>query len=120
MSEEREDLIKARERLREWAIAEDKAATGVQGPAFVGSAWGADIIAAHKQRAADLRLLLAHQETSGWREPEGWKLVPVEPTPTMIEVGQRSYELHFSHVAGPLWTAMLAAAPSPPTSQEMT
>ena len=50
---------------------------------------------------------------------EGWKLVPVEPTPEMLSAGEsefRSYCLRhmFGHPA--VWSAMVNAAPSPETS----
>jgi hypothetical protein len=47
--------------------------------------------------------------------PEGWKLVPVEPTEDMM------YELTGSdnwNVASRLWQAALAAAPAPPAQED--
>lgn len=42
--------------------------------------------------------------------PEGWKLVPVEPTPEMIGKGIIAYDGKCESA----YRAMLAAAPSPP------
>ncbi len=42
--------------------------------------------------------------------PEGWKLVPIEPTPEMLKAGdQKTWVLP----ARDCWDAMLAASPSP-------
>ena len=43
--------------------------------------------------------------------PEGWKIVPVEPTGEMVDAGLRSWGT--SHK----FRAMLAAAPTPPVSE---
>lgn len=60
--------------------------------------------------------------------PEGWKLVPIEPTPAMCEAGytardkwnsmqcDNQKELHFSF-SQPRYKAMLAAAPKPESEQ---
>ena len=45
--------------LEAWALDEEKAARGVQGPSFVGTEWGADIIERHRERAALLRRVLS-------------------------------------------------------------
>lgn len=52
--------------------------------------------------------------------PEGWKLVPVEPTPEMIDAGHREYEKAMlgnrRNVTAAFlrrWKAMLSAAPAP-------
>jgi hypothetical protein len=55
--EEREAV--ARLKLR--AEQEARWAGNVQGPAFRGTQWGADIIDEHRQHAADLRLLLSRR-----------------------------------------------------------
>ena len=44
--------------------------------------------------------------------PEGWKIVPVEPTGEMVDAGLRSWGT--SHK----FRAMLAAAPTPPVSED--
>jgi hypothetical protein len=55
--------------------------------------------------------------------PEGWKLVPIEPTPEMMAAAVQEIcygpEGGFTRIAGPsrAWRVMLAAAPSP---QEQT
>lgn len=50
-----------------------------------------------------------------WRTPEGWKLVPVEPTPDMVSAGMKHRELsRHMYVAADSYRAMLAASPSPP------
>lgn len=52
---------------------------------------------------------------------EGWRLVPVEPTPQMRQAFHAAHEEYEggSGVAPDLqWQAMLAAAPAPPTAQE--
>ena len=45
---------------------------------------------------------------------EGWKLVPVEPTPEMMRAGetQASIRPFRSDIPGACWAAMLAAAPA--------
>ncbi|WP_077961686.1 hypothetical protein [Ensifer adhaerens] len=48
-------------------------------------------------------------------EPEGWKLVPVDPTPEMIDAGRLARMNIAGGYDGPSsWEAMLAAAPSAP------
>lgn len=55
--------------------------------------------------------------------PEGYKLVPIEPTPEMVDAAVQAIcygpESGFTRIAGPYraWRVMLAAAPSP---QEQT
>lgn len=64
--------------------------------------------------------------------PDGWKLVPAEPTPEMISAGERAHwnkerdacsptPTEFSYdCGGPIgyaWTAMLTAAPQPLTQE---
>ena len=52
--------------------------------------------------------------------PQGWKAVPVNPTPEMWKAAKTvpgpnpPYPPHY----GLVWDAMLAAAPTPPTSAE--
>ena len=58
-----------------------------------------------------------HVTDAGNMVPEGWKLVPVEPTEDML------YDIQeFSHILPPrgkrIWAHMLAAAPKPPTTKE--
>ena len=52
--------------------------------------------------------------------PEGWKLVPVEPTKAMRRAGGDYFtktEGHWSQVAGGAYRAMLAAAPAQPAPE---
>lgn len=52
--------------------------------------------------------------------PEGMRLVPIEPTPAMLDAGQaefRSYCLRHMYGHPAVWAAMLAAAPSPEARQ---
>lgn len=51
--------------------------------------------------------------------PEGWKMVPVEPTPEMMRAAEHHHELPTSsedHRAS-IFRAMLAAAPTPPAAE---
>ena len=57
--------------------------------------------------------------------PNGWKLVPIEPTPEMIDAGHAEYERSLignrKDVAAAFvrrWKAMLAAAPTPPAPED--
>ena len=69
-----------------------------------------------QQTASSLRALLAHIERG--RVPEGWKLVPVEPTPEMIDAYiQNNPRFHSAKID---WAAMLAAAPAAPSAQCLT
>lgn len=45
--------------------------------------------------------------------PEGWKLVPVEPTFEMLEVYRKFYRAKQGYMDLSIWKAMLAAAPEP-------
>jgi hypothetical protein len=58
MGEDKEAL----ERLKARAAKEELAAGNVQGPNCRGTEWGADIIAAHRQHAADLSWIIAERE----------------------------------------------------------
>lgn len=63
------------------------------------------------------------QHVEQWRVPEGWKLVPVEPTEEMCAAGEKaarwSEETGHSDgfVAAAVYTSMLAAAPQPTETQ---
>ena len=51
--------------------------------------------------------------------PKGWKLVPFEPTDAMIECGCRALgALYGQYGASEAYRAMLAAAPTPPVSED--
>ena len=65
-----------------------------------------------------LQHLLHHVEASPASAPEGWKLVPFEPTDAMIECGCRALgALYGQYGASEAYRAMLAAAPTPPVSE---
>jgi len=49
--------------------------------------------------------------------PHGWKLVPVAPTPEMLEAGAKQVDW-YAHNALECYHAMLAAAPTPPAQVE--
>ena len=59
-----------------------------------------------------LQHLLHHVEASPASAPEGWKIVPVEPTGEMVDAGIRSLG------TADKFRAMLAAAPTPPVSED--
>lgn len=64
------------------------------------------------------------------QQPAGWKLVPVEPTPEMLEAGRDAGDFHIMHYDGAdkpgtpryslgrSYAAMLDAAPAHPSQQE--
>lgn len=69
-------------------------------------------------RAANA-LEAAHPTLSG--TPEGWRLVPIEPTPQMLSVarGQMVADMlgpHMGPNAENTYRVMIAAAPPPPTA----
>jgi hypothetical protein len=62
------------------------------------------------------------QQPSGWRDiaPEGWKLVPIEPTDEMETAAENDYEQRGETFPDwkSKWRAMLAAAPAHPAEQQ--
>lgn len=50
--------------------------------------------------------------------PEGWKLVPVEPTMEMCEAGWNEYDLQEHFSVRFMYERMIAAAPTPPVSKD--
>lgn len=54
---------------------------------------------------------------AGWQPPKGWKLVPVDPTPEMVDAGCRSANSWNSSLVKN-YAAMLAAAPAPAKPKE--
>jgi hypothetical protein len=70
----------------------------------------------HEQRLQEKRL---EQALAAKAVPDGWKLVPVEPTEEMLyealKVDDKAYADGSQHGAsiGECWDSMLAAAPSP-------
>lgn len=63
--------------------------------------------AAQADYEARIRSALVPLASAGVTVPEGWVLMPVEPTEAMLDVGWRT-------ISGPLYRAMLAARPAPP------
>lgn len=59
------------------------------------------------------RILAAWQRTQSAGVPDGWRLVPVEPTPAMLRAG-----VHQAVGALPIYRAMLSAAPAQPAAQD--
>lgn len=57
----------------------------------------------------DLRALLSASKPAV--APEGWKLVPIEPTAEMVQAGLKEQE---HETAREIWEAMLAASPAAP------
>ncbi len=55
----------------------------------------------------------------GWAVPEGWKLVPVEPTSAMTFMGQH-VRYPTSNSIGTIWREMLTHAPTPPAKSEVS
>lgn len=89
----------------------------------------ADMLAADAQQVADvnaqLAKLLGERQRAALVEkfgepaqqvavPQGWKLVPIEPTDEMCE---SCLQVHNSDDAKAAYTAMLAAAPRPPQGE---
>ena len=64
------------------------------------------------------------QPDSRGQAREGWKLVPVEPTPEMLDKGGMEHAMNFQRVqtsddaAGHVYRAMLAASPTPDVKGE--
>lgn len=59
------------------------------------------------------------QHAQQWSVPEGWKLVPVEPTATMISAFEHApCAENYTDAATWAWEAMLDAAPQPPQEGE--
>jgi hypothetical protein len=59
------------------------------------------------------------QQGQAWQAPEGWKLVPVEPTDAMLDEGvHQVYEPTNRNDLERAWSEMVAAAPLPHASKE--
>ena len=74
-----------------------------------------------------LRAALEQAQVNSPEIPEGWKLVPVEPTSEMLDAGRNACEGRFypqDMLHGPRammadsWAAMLDAAPQPPVVEQ--
>ena len=70
----------------------------------------------HKQYKAQAPGIKKWYEPIRYEVPEGWQLVPVEPTENMIGHGCGASVMVVSEVIK-AWAAMLAAAPSPDTTK---
>lgn len=67
-----------------------------------------------------LELLTRRSVTSQASEGEGWKLVPVEPTPEMANAGRRAFpKLLLNIMASTIYRVMLAAAPDASPSKRV-
>lgn len=89
--------------------------TGPSDEGWKSAGLSAEIEAA-KATLATLRTALAQPVQV---EPDGWRLVPVEPTPQMIEAGSHCWMMTDDN-AESYWNAMLAAAPPPPKREPLT
>jgi len=65
----------------------------------------------NQSRRFDTALYLAPGAQPAPSVPEGWKLVPIEPTPTMITAALESSHAINAHRAEHCYRAMLAATP---------
>lgn len=111
---------KVRQAQRE-AVAADRRVRG-NAPVIPDSSRAGDTIDARNAEIADLRAQLARLSQG---VPEGWTLVPIEPTPKMIAAMQFRGEMDiaighakFYKDAEEDYAAMLEAAPVPPLSSE--
>jgi hypothetical protein len=66
-----------------------------------------------EQAAAEIQQLKA-QLSARQAAPDGWRLVPVEPTEEMVTAGQESFGVHDCYYA------MLSAAPPPPEREPLS
>jgi len=67
-----------------------------------------------RDTAADA--ILALTQASAAKVPEGWKLVPIEPTEAMVDATARILGEDEYQMAAAVWSAMLAATPSETTN----
>ena len=68
----------------------------------------------HSKSASDIRAALEQPDAGiPVSEQDNWKMVPVEPTEKMVDMGRG-----LSSFPGGVYRAMLAAAPQPPTVKE--
>lgn len=49
--------------------------------------------------------------------PDGWALVPIEPTPLMHAASEREWDGRMSARTRGVWRAMISAAPTPPVPE---
>lgn len=65
------------------------------------------------------RVALSALTQLGWvKIPEGWKCVPVEPTPAMVSAYAEATSMNYYAEAAEVYRAMLSAIPSSPTAGE--
>lgn len=79
--------------------------------------WGGCDFSETEEMDALIQAFSAHRITGSAWTPEGWKLVPLDATPAMVEAGETvAYEGNsFSgHDAAAIWRAMLESVPNPP------
>lgn len=103
-----------------WMVTYIRSRTGESARDFYGSAVAAELGAQALRDATPPMIptvtpLYAHAERPA--VPDGWKLVPVEPTAKMLQAaegtGSRSYTGTFVVLPDAAYRAMLAAAPQP-------
>lgn len=83
------------------------------------SRWQSDACEAINNMWRDFQAGAAWQRTQSAGVPDGWRLVPVEPTPEMVEAALRSEDASFDSrsIVVTDYRAMLAAAPAQPAAQ---
>lgn len=101
----------------DWNLAQFRLGSDV-GRVYLGSFWWHEINNAHKVARAILSRLSLQE---GVKVPDGWKLVPIEPTVAMMQAGYCAWlradktQVYGEAVADHCYSAMLAAAPLPST-----
>lgn len=96
----------------------NEASTLASGRCRTALAAHAELAGMHWRAAAKLRDAEPQPDSRG-QAREGWKLVPVEPTPEMLDKGGMEHAMNFQRVqtsddaAGHVYRAMLAASPTP-------
>lgn len=82
--------------------------------------WWHDYIRSELDRAHDFYQSQLDGKPARYEAPEGWRLVPVEPTFDMSDAGAKyedSVSRHDYVTYAGIYRAMLAAAPSPEAAQ---
>lgn len=85
----------------------------------------ADRISGYRNNMAEVKSLIAaleqsqdHVPDAGKMVPTGWKLVPVEPTASMVLAGEVALKQHDFLRLDASYRSMLAAAPQPPVVKD--
>lgn len=119
------ELEAAREQGAEpaaWAISNHAKRTSPIGAIYSRkSAAEAHIKGYEEQGDHSLHVIPLYTQPQSAGVPEGWKLVPEEPTPEMREAFHRAhgrYENGYGEAPDSHWRAMLRLAPQPPREQE--